>query len=257
MNHVSEEQLMLFYYRDQCDVAAIEKHLADCAVCRAEFARVSAVLSRIAAPPVPEPAGDYETRVWRAIEGRLPEKRESRWAWLIPQPQWGMAAAAALIVLVAFLAGRWSTITNPTPKPNGAELSGAGHRDRILLVGIGNHLEKSQMLLVEIMNAEDGSKLDLSNEQGQARDLLETNRLLRVSTAKTGDPEVNRVLDELERLLVEVANGPSELSEQQLQQIQQRIQSQGLLFKVRVVGSKVRRSGSASGNGGNVKQGKL
>ena len=91
----------------------------------------------------------------------------------------------------------------------------------------------------------------------QARDLLETNRLLRVSTAKGGDREVGQVLDELERLLVEVANGPSELSEQQLQQIQERIQSQGLLFKVRVVGSKVRRSGNMGGSPGNVKQGKL
>jgi hypothetical protein len=254
MNHVSEEQLMLFFYRDQCDVAAIEKHLADCGECRAEFARVSAVLARIEATPVPEPAQDYESRVWRAIEGKLPEKR-SRWAWFAPQRQWGMAAAAAVIVVVAFLAGRFST--NRTPTPTGGEVAVAGHRDRILLVGIGNHLEKSQMLLVEIMNAEDGSRLDLSNEQGQARDLLETNRLLRVSTAKNGDRETAQVLDELERLLVEVANGPSELSEEQLQQIQQRIQSQGLLFKVRVVGSKVRRSGNKVGNAGNVKQKEL
>ena len=92
------------------------------------------------------------------------------------------------------------------------------------------------MLLVEIMNADEKSKTDLSTEQGQARDLLETNRLLRVSSSRSSDPEVAGVLDELERVLVEVANGPSEMSERELQQLQQRIQSQGLLFKVRVCG---------------------
>ena len=48
------------------------------------------------------------------------------------------------------------------------------------------------------------------------------------------------LLDELERVLVEVARGPSTVSMQQLADIQQRIESQGILFKVKVIGSEIR-----------------
>ena len=40
-------------------------------------------------------------------------------------------------------------------------------------------------------------------------------------------------------MLVEVANGPSEVSDQELNSLRKQIESQGLLFKIRVIGSKV------------------
>jgi hypothetical protein len=47
------------------------------------------------------------------------------------------------------------------------------------------------------------------------------------------------LLDDLGRVLAEIANGPSDLSPGDLQQIRRRIESDDLLFKVRVVGSEV------------------
>jgi len=44
----------------------------------------------------------------------------------------------------------------------------------------------------------------------------------------------------LERVLVEVARGPSELEPAELESLRKRIESQGILFKVKVLGSKVR-----------------
>ena len=67
------------------------------------------------------------------------------------------------------------------------------------------------MLLVEIMNADDKSVLDKSTEM-QARDLLDTNRLYRVSAQQTGDPRIAHLLDQLGRVLVEIANAPSQVS---------------------------------------------
>jgi len=40
-------------------------------------------------------------------------------------------------------------------------------------------------------------------------------------------------------VLAEIANGPTEVSPEDLQQVRHTIQSEGLLFKVRVVGSEV------------------
>ena len=48
------------------------------------------------------------------------------------------------------------------------------------------------------------------------------------------------LLDELERTLVDIAASPSTLSQGDLDQVRRRIESKGLLFKVRVVSSEVR-----------------
>jgi len=48
------------------------------------------------------------------------------------------------------------------------------------------------------------------------------------------------LLDELERLLVEVAHRPSSMSPSDLADIRSRIESRGLLFRVRVIETHVR-----------------
>jgi len=106
-------------------------------------------------------------------------------------------------------------------------------------VAVGDHLERSQMLLVEVMNAEGKGPVNFSSEQAEARDLLDSNHLYRVSAQQAGDPQVARLLDQLGRVLAEIANSPSEISPSDLQQVRHTIQSEGLLFKVRVVGSEV------------------
>jgi hypothetical protein len=48
------------------------------------------------------------------------------------------------------------------------------------------------------------------------------------------------VLDELERVLVDIAASPSTVSQEDLDSVRRRIDSKELLFKVRVVSSQVR-----------------
>ena len=51
------------------------------------------------------------------------------------------------------------------------------------------------------------------------------------------------LLDDLERVLVEIENSPSMLSASDFDTIRRRIESQGIIFKVRVVSSRVRERG--------------
>jgi len=55
------------------------------------------------------------------------------------------------------------------------------------------------------------------------------------------------VLEELERLLLDVAHGPSRLSSEDLSALRSRIEEQGVLFKVRVIGSTLRERGELPG----------
>jgi hypothetical protein len=75
-----------------------------------------------------------------------------------------------------------------------------------------------------------------------AEDLLDDNRLYRQTARTTGDNSMASVLDDLERVLLEIAHSPSEISSQQLNDLREQIESRGLLFKVRVLGSAARDS---------------
>jgi hypothetical protein len=177
----------------------------------------------------------------------LPERRLSFWeAWFRPQ-RLAFAGAALAIILVAFSAGLWwASHGKPAPLVQKETPAAPGH-DRIIIVAVGSHLEQSQMLLVEMLTTSDEKgKTDISLQQEQARDLLQANRLYRVSAAKSGDPAVQRTLEDLERVLIEIANSPSQIDNRSVEQLQRAIQGQDLLFRVRVVGSKLRQESRES-----------
>ena len=236
MNHLSEEQIVLHYYGDAEEASEVERHLAACADCRAEFARVQAMLKQIEPLEVPEPAAGFEEKTWLNVRDRLPQKGGFLRRLFGQQQKWALAGAMALLLAAAFLAGRFW----PRPGQQVAQQPPAQiNPQRVVLVAVGDHLERSQMLLVEIMNADTKGPVNFSSEQAQARELLDSNHLYRASSQQAGDPQVARLLDQLGRVLAEIANGPAEVSPEDLQQVRHTIQSEGLLFKVRVVGSEV------------------
>jgi hypothetical protein len=235
MNHISEEQLVLFYYGESAEAAAVENHLSGCETCRAELRALQLVLNTVDSAPVPERATDYGQAVWQRIEQRLGTRRRRRGIRL----WWIWAPVTVALVLAAFLAGSlWQRGGNPSVANN---RNNQQIRERILLVAVGDHLERSQMVLAELDNAPDGKgKLDISDERRMAEDLLDDNRLYRQTARNTGDKSVASVLDDLERVLLEIAHSPSEISSGQLSDLRQQIEGRGLLFKVRVLGSEAR-----------------
>lgn len=235
MKHLSEEEIVLHYYGDADDEAQVRQHLAECPACRAEFERLQSLLGSVSTVEVPEPGSFFEEKMWLNIRDRLPEKPAPANSFWLAGRKWAVAGVMAMLLVGAFLAGRfWPGHPAQKVKVNAP----AADPQRIVLVAVGDHLERSQMLLVEIMNADDKSALDEATAM-QARDLLNTNRLYRVSAQQAGDPRIAHLLDQLGRVLAEVANAPSQVSENDLRDIRARIQSDGLLFKVRVVGSEV------------------
>jgi len=253
MNHLSEEQIVLHYYGDAEEASEVERHLVACPECRAEFARVQSMLQQIEPIEIPEPAAGFEEKTWLNLRDHLPEKGGFLRRLFGQQQKWALAGAMALLLAAAFLAGRFW----PRPGQQIAQQQPAQvNPQRVVLVAVGDHLERSQMLLVEIMNADTKGPINFSNEQAEARELLDSNHLYRVSSQQAGDPQVAHLLDQLGRVLAEIANGPAEVSPEDLQQVRHTIQSEGLLFKVRVIGSevnsKVRRPEQLSG--GSVNQ---
>jgi hypothetical protein len=240
MNHIGEDQLVLFYYGESAEAQAIESHLYSCESCRSEFRALQLVLNTVDSVSVPERPADYGQGIWKRIEPRLAIRRRRPvrlwWIWV---------PAMAALLLGAFLAGSlWQRAGAPgvAMKQSNQQI-----RERILLVAVGDHLERSQMVLAELDNAPDGKgKLDISGERQMAEDLLDDNRLYRQTARTTGDNSMASVLDDLERVLLEIAHSPSEISSEQLNDLREQIESRGLLFKVRVLGSEARDSETRS-----------
>lgn len=249
MKHLTEEQIVMHYYGEAPDSQELAEHLASCAECRAEFEKLKALLAQIPATPTPEPPEYLEQKVWFYIRDRMDERRARDWKWFFSPARFATAGAVAVLVIAAFLAGRYLVPphrTDISKNPPIARDTGAGlNPQRVVLVAVGDHLERSQMLLIEIMNTDAKDRVGLSHEQEQARNLLDNNRLYRLS-AQTTDPTVAPVLDELERVLTEIADSPAQPSANDLRVIRSSIQSQDLLFKIRVIHSNVTEESNAS-----------
>ncbi len=234
MKHLTEEELVLRYYGEPSSGAGADEHLESCEACRTNLTAMAHVLDAMNSLEVPEPLDGLSERAWRRIAPELAESRRRRWTeWLAPGRLAAVGAMAALVI-AAFLAGRVSQ--RPTQM---AGLSGPV-RERIMLVAVGEHLEQSQMILIELMNNNAKGTVDISEEQQRAQDLIGENRLYRQAALRTGDKSVSNVLDELERVLLDVAHSPSKLNSAEFEQIRQRIEADGILFKIRVMGSNLR-----------------
>jgi hypothetical protein len=261
MTHPSEEELIAYREGGAAESAAVAEHLRECDGCRAEFARLNEELTAMFAAletlEVPDPGEDYGRRVWKEVAPRLQpqlqplrgdatggRERMTWWQGLFAgQPftprRFAAFAGVAALAVVAFFVGRGVRRTDvPVANNNTVNM-----REKVLLLAVGEHLGRSEMMLTELSNTE-GKKsgeqlIDISAEQKRAEDLLTENRLYRQTAQELGDGRITNVLDDLERVLLDVAHSPDEVNGAQLQAIRERIDAGGILFKVRVVGEEL------------------
>jgi hypothetical protein len=246
MKHVSEEELIAYREGIIEQRAEISEHLAACEECRGDLERIEAVLMALDTLPVPDPGEDYGRRVWKEIAPQLTEKPGRWWqVWFQPHRLVTVGAVVALII-AAFVAGRITKRGGPGDNIANKEQV----RERVLMVAVGDHLGHSETMLVELSNAAPNDpkqkEVNISAEQRRAEDLLEENRLYRQTALQEGDAGLASVLDELERVLLDVAHSPDKVTPAQLEAIQKKIEARGILFKVRVVNKELQQRQEAT-----------
>jgi hypothetical protein len=229
--HPDDERLILFHYEGDRSVA---RHLDACLPCRGRMAGIRRFFDLVEAEPVPERGEAYGRDVWRRIAARLPERPRPGWRLVFAPPRLAFAGALAAIALAAFLAGRISRSAEP---PAAATVSQT--RERILLVTVGDHLERSQAVLIELLHAPAEGPV-AESDRARARELLAANRLYRQTAASAGERGVSDVLEDLERVLLEASHGASPVSLENLDGLRRKAEAEGVLFKIRVLGSRVR-----------------
>jgi hypothetical protein len=226
-------------------------------MCQAAWAELSTTLKLIDTTDVPEPGPEFEQTMWARIEQALPAAKTSGvifapeftrkrppTSFLFKRliPLVGLAAAVTL----AFVAGRYGVwpftrpaTTTTAPVSTAVSADAGARRERVLLTALGDHFDQTQTLLVELLNAPDGGPVDLNFERATANELVSSSRLYRQTAQQSGHVRLAQMLEDLESVLVEVANSPEKVDKKDFDSLRKRIDGNDLLFKVRAITTEI------------------
>src|SRR5688500_12083865 len=193
MTHPTEETLNDYLERElspaeQVRVATHLETCADCALVVAEFQQVVREASALGPLTPPE-------HVWTRLAQSIVDSRQSAVdsrkstvdrRWTMDDGRWtrfAWAMATAALVVMAFFTGRFvnqreqqtASQQQTVATAVRASVDNSVVRERVLLIAVGDHLERSQMVLVELSHAETTGDLDISAERQLADDLLASN----------------------------------------------------------------------------------
>lgn len=240
MRQPTDDELILHYYGESPEPEEMDRLIESSADLRGRWAELRRILDAVEEPPVPEPSHFFESRVWNRLESEVVRGERRRAgglrSWLVPRREWGLVGAMVLLLVLSFAAGRFW----PRDESAVSTASLDRIRERILLVTVAAHLERTEMLLVELANARGNGVYDLTAERLLAAELKGSNRLYRQTALQAGQPELAALLEDLERVLLELAHGPDEMPSEDLGALRLQVDEGDLLFKVRVVGSRLR-----------------
>lgn len=237
LEHFGEEELVWFFYGEAENATEIDLHLALCTKCRSEYEALKTDLGALASWTVPDRGAGYGEQVWRSLvrkDAGIASRKRWRWRrWLMPRQLAALGATAALLVF-AFVAGR---VSKPDAAPT---VSAAVVRERVLAAALSDHIEQSERTLIELTNVSDSKPVDISYEQQRAESLLKGNRLYRQAASQQGATALTSVLEDLERVLLDVARSSGEMTPAETQKLRARVEDQELLFRLRVLSLRLR-----------------
>lgn len=238
MTHLSDEDLLAFHWDGDRRAG---RHVAACADCASALESLRSLLRAVENAPVPDRGEAYGREIWAQIAPRLSENPRrfalARLSWPSARAL-RLGTAAALLVGAAFLAGRLAATRGQNAVPSLAAQRAAS--ERVLFVDLGRHLDRSEAVLLELVHAPGGGAQDVSAEQARLSDLLPASRLYRQTARRAGDPALSSLLDDIERVLLDVQHGPARLSPAEADALRARIESEGILFRLRILSSRVR-----------------
>jgi hypothetical protein len=262
MNPITDDDLVLYYYRDGLDAARIAQITEALTTSQALRERYSAIEHAVAHFDQGEdeltPDPDLVTRLWRGLEPRLvvagvvassssPRSSASvrgqsaldrLRAWLAPTPLRPSFAAAAILVVAigaGFLIGRQS-VTVP-PGATSAEADTAARR--VLDAYVAANLRATERLLLTASNSNDASLLEDNRQLAQS--LVESNRLYALAAARARNPRLADFLRQLDPILLSLANQPGTQAVQSSEDLHHFLDATDLLFEVRATEARLDR----------------
>jgi len=250
MNTISDNDLILYFYRDGLEpgrVAEIDAALRTSAALRARFARLQSTLDAVDAGAPIEADPDFTRRIWHRLEQRIgqgsPQPARAGWREVLRDmlqsllsPRLAVAATCLLAVAVGigYYAGR-SSVTGEAAAGESALAA------RVLDAYVADHLRTTEGLLMTAANS-DSSELHAGNSDVAAT-LVESNRLYAAAAARAGNMRLADFLRQLEPVLIDLANQPADASIQSREGLRDYLRKTDLLFQVRATQARIDAAG--------------
>jgi hypothetical protein len=251
MIHLSEEELIAHLY-DEADNTTVSGHLDGCVSCSRAYDALRADLAEMKFVDPPERDAFYGERVWASLSTLLPARRPRK-RNLLGFGSWrglSYAAACVLLGICTFIGGRlWERkqAQRTAELHSGQRLHPVVHApQRVVVVVLGDHLDRSERLLVELKHTDAGNAEMVSPLREEARGLLADNSFCRQKALHADDAALTDALDRLDHLLRVLANQPEGLSSTTLTQLQHEIDAGDLLLDVRVLRSRLPKQETAA-----------
>jgi len=245
MNREDRERLVLHLAGElgEAESEALESELARDPELRRELEelRRAVELARLRLPL--EPGGEYWRGFWARLQPRL--RRRSWWRsaldamplerWLWPAAAFGTVAAALVIAVVVL--HNLTVPQEPTPMIQTTTVR-IGRTEGFFERAAGEHLQRSRLLLQDLVNVASNGEPPLEvllDSRRRGGELLSDNRSLRLAAERRQDERLSGLLDELETVMLDIANLDPEVATDMLPAIRHRIERHDLLIKIEIV----------------------
>lgn len=273
MDTIRDSDLILYHYRDGLDaaaLAAIGHALQQSPALQQRFAALRATLAAADAQPLPQPDAGFDERLWQRFEARLdaepastaaprePHRRgavAARRDTATPRRSWLRPAASALALTAAlglgFLLGRQPVQPLPSNPSNPgnpvAALTPAEPgkmSERVLDAYVAAHLRETEGVVLTAVNS--GNPDLLAGNRELAAALIDSNRLYAQAAQRAGNARLANFLQQLEPLLIELANPPPADPIQGSEGLRDYVDKSDVLFQLRAIQARMQAPRSTS-----------
>jgi hypothetical protein len=232
--------------------SALSRHLDACPGCRSEHEAMSRTLLAMGAKTAADPGSEYWDAYYDTLEKRMvaegvfaPAKPPAPARVKAPfrrklVPRWAFAAAGAAGLLAAgiiigrltFERGPLEALAPSAAGPGAAITAAAG----CLSGRASRYLDRSKVILLAIANFDPGTKdiagLNLPVQKAMSRDLVKEAAGLKDDLRAAGDRRLERLVGELETILIQIANLKSETDLPGVEIVKAGVGLKDILFRI-------------------------
>jgi anti-sigma factor RsiW len=229
------------------DHQAVSAHLRTCTSCAAEADELRSLIASQKGSR-PDPASELPQEFWNTllneVDARIASqvrpvpwyRRLAGWLRPGPTPQYRVAVTFAAILIVAGSTLITWTVLQRTPERMAPAMADAVVLDSSATVQptrLQKYLHRSRTLFVGVanMNVPEDQPPDLQTERRISRELVTEARALRQEAL---DVNSARLINDLEKIQIELANMAPDDAAPGVDMIRQGIESKNLLFKLRI-----------------------
>ncbi|KAA3615698.1 MAG: hypothetical protein D8M58_16015 [Calditrichaeota bacterium] len=210
------------------DREKFENQLKKDAGCKKEFEKMKKTLDILKENKTPDPGAEYWDSFYDRVESKLGSSQTKRNYWPV------LLQAAAFIIGGIFIG--YMLFNKPASEAITSHISNADIKQAALNEETANMLEESKVLLLGIANFSDlrnsNEKIDFSFQKEKSSTLLLQTADLKKKLAKSKNRRVISLINDLELILMQIANLEDEFDLPAIEMIRDGANKQSLLFKI-------------------------